>query len=1004
MVTKVKKYIKSIVAGMMTTVLCLGNFGAAVNVMAITADMNATTTSNIWIIGDSTVSSFTDNYYYPRYGWGTQIGNYLDGSFIIQNLALSGRSSKSYTADPEYKTLTSGMKNGDYLLVGFGHNDEKSEAERYTNPNGTYLDKGSFANSLYENYIKPAEAAGTKVILATPIVRRTDTGVWSDSNLHITATSGAYAGGDYAKAIRDLGTALNIPVVDMTSLTKSLYEKLGPDETLNLHAWTSSKSASVDNTHTNIWGAKYNAYLITKTIKELGVSGLAEHVINATAPTKADSLVSNPNYKESAYTGELPQSMLWLDYGIWKGTAFGNLAGAPNTTNQVLGKDSNGNMHIAVSGDKGKIASTVDGLAMYYYKVPASSTFTLTAKAKINRFTLNDQVSFGLMARDEMYTDYNTIDALGDYVAAAPLKLTKTGAVWNSFARKSGVLTQGGTCKNTISAGDTINLSIQSNSDGYAATFGNEATITGGFDFKLTSIDPNYVYVGMFVARNADITFSDIKLVIDGVDITNTSTTTVDKTALQQAIAAAQAKYDVSVIGTEAGQYPEIAKTALQTAITTAKGVNDNTSATAAEVSKAVEDINTAVTIFDAAKIVQIVVDKTALNTAITTAQAKYDAAVIGTEAGQYPEITKTALQTAITTAKGVNDNTSATTAQVSKAVEDLNAAVTIFDAAKIVQIVVDKTALNTAITTAQAKYDAAVIGTEAGQYSEIAKTALQTAIATAKAINNNTSATAAQVSKAIEDLNTAVIIFDAAKIVQTVEDKTEVNTEIIPVTTSKLDNTDKAAVISAINDAIKNSKDVLVVDITKSPVVSRDILNAMKGQDKTVTFEGNNISWTFNGKGIANAVTTDMDLSLKTVSDSLKSKETAKMKAVTGKDVAIVPFSFSYDGELPTIATVKVFVSKDLANKTVDIFRYYSDNNTYETIQRGLIVDGDGYVTFTIDHCSDYFVVDAATVDKLPQTGAFMDTKMLVCIGGMLSMLGAAMFVVGRRKNKEII
>jgi lysophospholipase L1-like esterase len=476
--------------------------------------------STIWIVGDSTVSSFNDNYYYPRYGWGTQIGNYLDGSFKVQNLALSGRSSKSYTADPEYKTLLSGMKSGDYLLIGFGHNDEKLEAERYTNPNGTYLDEGSFANSLYKNYIKQAEAAGCKVVLCTPIVRRTETAEWSGSNLHVTTGLGEFVGGDYSQAVRNLGKTLKIPVVDMTSLTKSLYNKLGPDETINLHAWTSSKPASVDNTHTNIWGAKYNAYFVTKTIKELGVSGLAEHVINSAVPTKKDSLVINPDYKSSTYTGILKQSDLWKDYGIWKGTVFGDVGLEPSTQNQMLEKDSDGNMHIAVSNNKGKIAANSDGIAMYYYKVPVSSKFTLTAKAKVNKLTVNDQVSFGLMARDEMYIDYNTMGALGDYVAAGPLRLTKTGNVWNCFARKSGALTQGGACANPIAVGDTVNLSIQSSSDGYACTFGNESTITGGFDFKLTSIDPNYVYVGMFVARNADITFSDIKLVVDGKEVT----------------------------------------------------------------------------------------------------------------------------------------------------------------------------------------------------------------------------------------------------------------------------------------------------------------------------------------------------------------------------------------------------------------------------------------------------------------------------------------------------
>ena len=75
----------------------------------------------------------------------------------MKNIALSGRSSKSYVNDKEYKELTAGMKQGDYLLIGFGHNDEKAEADRYTDPNGDYKTAGSFANSLYENYIKPAQ-------------------------------------------------------------------------------------------------------------------------------------------------------------------------------------------------------------------------------------------------------------------------------------------------------------------------------------------------------------------------------------------------------------------------------------------------------------------------------------------------------------------------------------------------------------------------------------------------------------------------------------------------------------------------------------------------------------------------------------------------------------------------------------------------------------------------------------------------------------------------------
>lgn len=509
-----RKRISCLLSALLLLVMSIGWSVMAMADDAVNKDSSKPT---VWIIGDSTVSSFADNYYYPRYGWGTQIDKYLDGTYEVKNIALSGRSSKSYVNDKEYKELTAGMKQGDYLLIGFGHNDEKAEADRYTDPNGDYKISGSFANSLYENYIKPAQAAGTTVILCTPIVRRTATAEWSDSNLHITKDSGDFKGGDYAQSIRNLGKELNIPVVDMTKMTKELYDTLGPDETVNLHAWTSSKATSVDNTHTNIYGGTYNAYLVTKTIKELGVAGISEHITAKEAPVKADVLKSNPDYKEAEYSGELKQSELWKDAGVFKGSIFGDIGGDPNLIKDkfILEGNEDGSIHIAVNG-KGKISSTTDGMAMYYYKVPADSNFVITANATVNSINKHNQVAFGLMARDAMYIDVNDKSALGDYVAAGSIQQGTA----NCFKRKDGALGYGGKLENPVEAGKTYALKIESNSDGYACTFGDNAAISGGFDFKLTSIDADYVYVGLFVARQADVTFSDIKLVVDGKVVT----------------------------------------------------------------------------------------------------------------------------------------------------------------------------------------------------------------------------------------------------------------------------------------------------------------------------------------------------------------------------------------------------------------------------------------------------------------------------------------------------
>jgi hypothetical protein len=76
---------------------------------------------------------------------------------------------------------------------------------------------------------------------------------------------------------------------------------------------------------------------------------------------------------------------------------------------------------------------------------------------------------------------------------------------------------------------------------------------------------------------------------------------------------------------------------------------------------------------------------------------------------------------------------------------------------------VVDKTALTTLIATAQVKLNAAVEGSNPGQYPAGSKAALQAAIATAQAVVNNATATPAQVSQAAIDLNTAIQTFLAS-------------------------------------------------------------------------------------------------------------------------------------------------------------------------------------------------------------------------------------------------
>lgn len=492
----------------------------------------------VWMVGDSTVCSFNDAYYYPRYGYGTQLQNYLDGYYTVNNIALSGGSSKSFMVDKdnpsaesnEYKALKAGIKSGDILIIGFGHNDAKQgEDDRFTDPTGDWQTEGSFAKSLYDNYVKVAEDAGATAIICTPIVRRS-TGEYTGTNIHITTDKTVndklYKGGSYPDAIKKLGQDKNVNVVDLTTLTKELYESLGNAETLKLHAWTSHKDTSVDNTHLNIYGAKKVAYLLATEIAKLSDLDIASHVkTEGKEPTEANDLKPNPSYQIPSGDGYKPpteQSANWKNYGIFKGTVFGTVNKTISDTRyHQLNTDADGNMHIAVLENSTKISSTDDGRAMYYYQIPAASNFTFSAKAKINTIDANGQVAFGLMARDDMFIDKKGEGILSSYVAAGTFGSGST----NCFKRKDGVLEKGPALGADVQAGETYNLSIVKNPDGYACTFGDNESQSGGYDFPLTEIDDQYQYIGMFVSRNADITFSDIKLIVDDKEIEIMGTT-----------------------------------------------------------------------------------------------------------------------------------------------------------------------------------------------------------------------------------------------------------------------------------------------------------------------------------------------------------------------------------------------------------------------------------------------------------------------------------------------
>ena len=232
----------------------------------------ATTETTVFLVGDSTVCDYTElkektGYYYMRNGYGMRLGEYLNDKVTIKNLAISGRSSKSFLKEANYTTLKNSIKAGDFLIIGFGHNDEKTEEARYTNPNGAVTEPTSFKYHLYEYYIKVAEEAGATPILCTPIVRRVSSGTYSGNSIHQTAGNATYPGGDYTKAIIDLGAEKNVQVIDLTTITKNMLTGLSSDQSASIYAWKKEANiTSVDNTHINAYGAQIVARLLCEEL------------------------------------------------------------------------------------------------------------------------------------------------------------------------------------------------------------------------------------------------------------------------------------------------------------------------------------------------------------------------------------------------------------------------------------------------------------------------------------------------------------------------------------------------------------------------------------------------------------------------------------------------------------------------------------------------------------------------------------------------------------------
>lgn len=218
----------------------------------------------VYIIGDSTAANKQASAY-PETGWGMELQTFFDEEVKVDNMALNGRSTKSFINEKKWEAVLTTLKSGDYVLIEFGHNDEK-------------IDKPEVGTSLAEfkfnliKYVKETQSKNAYPILMTPIMRRNfKDGIFMDTHL------------DYPDVVRKLADSLHLPLIDMHRKTEKLIVGLGEKPSIKLFNHVDSghinyPKGKIDNTHLSPEGAKVVAGLVAAGIKEAKIA-LSKHLI-----------------------------------------------------------------------------------------------------------------------------------------------------------------------------------------------------------------------------------------------------------------------------------------------------------------------------------------------------------------------------------------------------------------------------------------------------------------------------------------------------------------------------------------------------------------------------------------------------------------------------------------------------------------------------------------------------------------------------------------------------
>jgi lysophospholipase L1-like esterase len=211
----------------------------------------------VYLIGDSTMSN-KEVRAYPETGWGMPFAYFFDATVTVDNRAKNGRSTKTFFSEGLWQPVADDLKEGDYVFIQFGHNDEvKEKVDRYTPPE-------EYKTNLVR-FVSETRARKANPVLLTPVTRRR-----FDPAGHIMETHEVYS-----NLVRAVAKEQNVPLIDLDKKSQALLQQYGAENSKLLFDWLEPgehpnyPEGKQDDTHFNELGARKMAELVLAEIKAL---------------------------------------------------------------------------------------------------------------------------------------------------------------------------------------------------------------------------------------------------------------------------------------------------------------------------------------------------------------------------------------------------------------------------------------------------------------------------------------------------------------------------------------------------------------------------------------------------------------------------------------------------------------------------------------------------------------------------------------------------------------